>query len=359
MAAVCVSAQNKSAGINLSLWKGAATQPLDTMQTTYLNLGLMSSMNRLHGVGVNALGSVVRGDVNGLQLTGLANLAGGSMRGVQMAGFSNVSGNNSIGLSVAGLVNIAGNDYRGVTIAGLTAIAGDRQSGVMIGGLLNVVGDSSSGVQLSGIANVVGSNFSGLALSGMLNVAGEDVSGLQVAGLANIATKRMNGLQIGLFNYATELHGFQLGLVNANPDTRIQFLLYGGNTTWANVGVRFKNRLFYTIVGIGTMQEGLRDKPTFNASYRAGLSVNLLPKLALSGDLGYQHIETFKNHDDERIPRRLYALQARVNLEYQVTRRVGLFATGGYGITRRYACHSRNFDKGAIVEGGIVVEMRN
>ncbi len=57
--------------------------------------------------------------------------------------------------------------------------------------------------------------------------------------------------------------------------------------------------------------------------------------LSISGDLGYQHIETFDNKD-EVIPGRLYALQARANLEYQLTKKFGIFATGGYGLTRFY-----------------------
>ena len=47
MAAVCLPAQNKSAGINLSLWKDICTQPYDSTQTTYVNLGLLSTLNRL------------------------------------------------------------------------------------------------------------------------------------------------------------------------------------------------------------------------------------------------------------------------------------------------------------------------
>ena len=38
MAAVCLPAQNKSAGINLSFWKDICTQPYDSTQTTYVNL---------------------------------------------------------------------------------------------------------------------------------------------------------------------------------------------------------------------------------------------------------------------------------------------------------------------------------
>ena len=67
-AAVCLPAQNKggnkSGGINLSLWKKACTQPLDSTQTTYVNLGLFSAMYKLHGVGFNAFGSMVQNNIN-------------------------------------------------------------------------------------------------------------------------------------------------------------------------------------------------------------------------------------------------------------------------------------------------------
>jgi succinate dehydrogenase/fumarate reductase flavoprotein subunit len=47
-------------------------------------------------------------------------------------------------------------------------------------------------------------------------------------------------------------------------------------------------------------------------------------------------------------------LQARANLEYQFTKKFGIFATGGYGLTRFYN-KSSNYDKGAIIEAGIVL----
>lgn len=368
MAAVCLSAQNKSAGINLSLWKDICTQPHDSTQTTYVNIGLLSTMNRLNGVGINALGSVVHGDMNGVQITGLANLAGGTMRGVQFAGISNISGNNTVGLSVAGLVNITGDGSKGVVITGLTNIGGDNNSGVMLSGFMNVTGNMASGLQLSGAANITGQAFNGVMTSGLLNVVGEHMNGLQMAGLANITGNKLNGVQVGAFNYATnvrglqiglvnyyqkEMKGFQLGLVNANPDTRVQMMMYGGNATPANIGVRFKNKLFYTIVGVGSFYQDLNDKFSISASYRAGMSFSIYKGLSISGDLGYQHIEACSNKD-EVIPRRLYALQARANVEYQLTKKFGIFATGGYGLTRFYN-RSSNYDKGAIIEAGIVI----
>ena len=367
MAAVCLPAQNKSAGINLSIWKDICTQPYDSTQTTYVNIGLLSTMNRLNGVGINALGSVVHGDMNGVQITGLANLAGGTMRGVQIAGISNISGNNTIGLSAAGLVNITGDGTRGVVISGLTGIGGDNTAGVMMSGFMNVTGNMASGLQFSGAANITGQSFNGMITSGLLNVVGENMNGLQIAGIANITGTQLRGVQMALCNYATQvrglqiglvnyyredLKGFQLGLVNANPDTKVQMMVYGGNVTPANIGVRFKNQLFYTILGAGSMYQGLNDKFSASASYRAGLSFPIYKGLSISGDLGYQHIETFDNKD-EVIPGRLYALQARANLEYQLTKKFGIFATGGYGLTRFYN-KSGNYDKGAIIEAGSV-----
>ena len=347
MAAVCLPAQNKSAGINISIWKDICTQPHDSTQTTYVNIGLLSTMNRLNGVGINALGSVIHGDMNGVQITGLANLAGGTMRGVQIAGVSNISGDNTVGFSTAGLVNITGDGTRGVTIAGLTGIGGDNSSGVMISGFMNVTGNMTSG-----LLNVVGENMNGLQIAGIANITATKLNGLQIA-LCNYATKA-RGLQIGLVNYYREdMKGLQLGLVNANPNTRIQMMVYGGNATPANIGVRFKNQLFYTILGVGSMYQGLNDKFSMSASYRAGLSFPIYKGLSISGDLGYQHIEACDNKD-EVIPRRLYALQARANLEYQFTKKFGIFATGGYGLTRFYN-KSSNYDKGAIVEAGIVL----
>lgn len=368
MAAVCLPAQNKSAGINLSFWKDICTQPYDSTQTTYVNIGLLSTMNRLNGVGINALGSVVHGDMNGVQMTGLANLAGGTMRGVQMAGISNISGDNTIGFSAAGLVSITGDGSKGVIISGLTGIGGDNNSGVMLSGMMNVTGNMASGLHLSGVSNITGQRFNGMMASGLLNVVGENMNGLQMAGLANITAHRLNGVQLGVCNYATQarglqiglvnyykedMKGFQLGLVNANPDTRVQMMVYGGNVTPANIGVRFKNQLFYTILGVGSFDRNLNDEFSISGSYRAGLSLPIYKGLSISGDLGYQHIETCDNKD-EVIPRRLYALQARANLEYQFSKKFGIFATGGYGLTRYYN-KSGNFDKGAIVEAGIVL----
>jgi hypothetical protein len=54
------------------------------------------------------------------------------------------------------------------------------------------------------------------------------------------------------------------------------------------------------------------------------------------------------------VPRSLYALQGRINLEYQLTEKLALMVTGGYGGSRYYN-KNRTYDKGAIVEAGVVL----
>ena len=233
---------------------------------------------------------------------------------------------------------------------------------------MNISGDGASGVHLAGLANITGATFNGVTAGGLLNVIGEHLNGVQISGFANIVASRMNGVQIGLGNYATkakgvqiglvnyyknEMKGFQLGLVNANPDTKVQMLIFGGNATKINIGARFKNKLFYTIIGAGTHYLDFSDKFSATLFYRGGIWLPLCKDLTISGDLGYQHIETFKNKD-YGIPARLYGLQARLNLEYQITKKFGIFASGGYGGSRYYN-KDITYDKGVIAEAGIVL----
>ena len=120
--------RKEKTGINLSLWRNIATQRTDTVGSTFFNLGIFSAMNRLNGLGVNALGAVVGRDMNGVQFSGISNMVGGSMRGVQVAGITNINGSNLSGLSVSGLVGITGSYAQGVVLSGLANITGDNSN---------------------------------------------------------------------------------------------------------------------------------------------------------------------------------------------------------------------------------------
>lgn len=359
---------SRPVGVNLSLWRGVSTQRTDTVGSTLLNIGLFSSQNRLNGLGVNILGGVVGRDVNGVQVAGFFNMAGGSMRGIQAAGITNINGNNLTGISASGLFGITGRNARGIIVSGLANIAGDNLRGVAAAGLLNVNGGKSAGVQLSGLANINGGQFRGIMLSGLMNVAGDTLRGIQTAALLNVAAGEMRGiqagamnvavyakgLQIGLVNfYSDRLDGIQIGLINANPETRIDFMANAGSSSLLDLGFRFRNRRTYTILALGSKYYKL-DKMSYTATYRAGLWLPLTSNLSASGDLGFQHIETFHNGRNGQ-PARLYALQARLSAELAMDDRFSLFLTGGYDHSRDY--HGHKFHNGLFFEAGTFIRL--
>ena len=379
-----ISNIRKPIGINLSLWKRISTQPNDTTRSTFLNIGLFSSINNLNGLGTNVIGSITHHNVCGLQVAGFSNMTGGIMKGIQVAGITNINGNCARGISLSGLVGINGSQSYGLLASGLCNILGDTNKGITLAGLLNFAGKDITGLHISGMANISGENHKGTALSGILNVAGGNMTGWQASGIANITatdmyglqtaaignitgnelrgvqigllnmTQQGKGVQIGLFNYYKEdFDGLQIGLVNANPQTRIQLMVFGGNHTKVNVAARFKNKLFYTILGAGTPYFSFSDQFSGSLFYRAGLELPLYKSLFISGDLGYQHIETFQNKNND-CPKRLYALQPRVNLEYRLTEKMGVFVTGGYSWDQLYT-ENRNYDKKWIIEGGVIL----
>lgn len=387
----------------------------DSTQVSYVNLGFLTHIHQLEGAGINVISSMVKDRVSGLQASGIANISGGNVDGLQVAGITNVNGNNVSGVTLSGFVNITGKNTNGLSLTGGIGVTGKCANGVSVAGLLNTVAAESNGLQLSGIANitgehsngamisgllnVTGSNLNGMQLSTLLNVAGDQVRGLQLSalgnvgvnvkgvqlsGLGNVVAETLNGLQIsplanvaknvrgvqagvmnycmgdvkgvqvGLVNYSKDSSTVKIGLVNLNPLTRVQLLAYGGNTTKINLGVRFLNRMTYTMLGVGAQYLGLNEKFSLTTSYRAGLYFRLIDQLAISGDLGFAHIESFKNKERPDIPARMYSLQARINLEYHPVKRFGLFASGGYAHTRHYH-KGGTFENKPVFEVGIVL----
>lgn len=403
----------------------------DSLKQSVFNIGFLTNIYQLKGVGINVISSVIKQNAYGVQLSGLANLNGKDMDGLQLSGITNVNSSNISGIMTSGLVNLTGRNANGLSLTGGINITGKGMNGLAFAGLMNISGENNKGFICSGLANIAGSNNTGVALSGLMNVNAGDLKGTQISSLlnitgneskgaqiaalgnvsvetigiqasalsnitassltglqvcaaaniamkmdkavqisplANICLQQMKGAQIGLLNIcAGDVKGVQIGivnhskdtstvkigLVNVNPKTRIQLLAYGGNTTKLNLAVRFKNKMTYTMLGAGTHYLGLNDKFSGALFYRAGLYWPLLKQLEISGDLGYYHIENFKNKSDN-IPQRMYSLQARVNLEYHPLKKFGIFASGGYGITRHYN-KNKMFENKPVIEFGIVL----
>ena len=231
---------------------------------------------------------------------------------------------------------------------------------------MNVSGNSSRGVQLTSLLNVSGKSNQGWQLAGLGNVSVEN-KGVQTAllnysvnnrgvqlGVGNVNTKNSSkGYQIGIVNVSTDSTAHQIGCINLKPQTRVQMIISGGNANKASLSIRFKNKYTYTQIGTGAYYLGVDNKLSVTGFYRAGVYHSLTDKLDLSADLGYYHIESLENKHNG-YPARLYALEPRISLEYSLTKKFGLFLSGGYGWTRTYK-GNQAYDKKMVIEAGMVL----
>lgn len=293
LAATTVSAQH---GLAIDLGKNHKE---DTTHVTRLSVGITSNTDTLKGVQANMLSNYAR-NVNGLQLSGFSNITSSPMRGAQLSGVTNISMGMEKGLQAAGLLNVSSGEMRGWQV-------------------------------------------------GAYNYA-DELNGLQV-GVFNLATSHPKGWQVGLLNYSKDTEGRKIGLVNVNPATTIDVMVFGGTSSKLNTAIRFRNRSTYNILGIGTHYMGFDEDFSGAVYYRLGQYLPLTPKLSLSGDIGFFHIETFKKKSDEG-PERLFSLQGRLNADYQLSPTVGLFASVGYGDTRYYH-HQKSYRHRMLAEAGL------
>ncbi|WP_288278606.1 DUF3943 domain-containing protein [uncultured Prevotella sp.] len=242
--------------------------------------------------------------------------------------------------------------------------AQDTVKGFQFGLISSVTTEGGHGFQFGGVSNTSGHTFNGLQMGGVSSITQGMDKGLQMSSILNISSKRMNGWQMGTVNYADSLNGAQIGifnvtrkhpqgwqvglvnlsydsighkigLVNINPATHIDVMVYGGSSTKMNLAARFRNRSTYNVIGVGTHFMGLDSKFSGAVFYRLGQYAQLSPKWSLSGDVGYYHVETFSKNNNDK-PERLYSLQARINADYQISSKIGAFASVGWGVTRYY-----------------------
>jgi len=236
-----------------------------------------------------------------------------------------------------------------VQLGVISSVAEDGGRGLQLSGVSNTSAHTFNGLQLSGVSNITRGMSRGLQLSGLLNVSSammrgwqwgavnyaDSLDGVQI-GAFNTARKRPNGWQVGLVNVSYDSIGHKIGLVNISPKTQIDVMMYAGSSTKMNIALRFRNRSTYNIAGVGTHFMGLDSKFSGTLFYRLGQYVQLSPKWSLSADVGYYHVETFDSDNSNDKPERLYSLQARVNADYQINKKLGAFASVGWGLTRYY-----------------------
>ena len=238
---------------------------------------------------------------------------------------------------------------KSVQVGILSSVAVGQMKGFQFGGFANMSAAPINGMQLSGISNIAMGVTKGFQLSPLFNISAGEMRGLQTSfynfsdslsgvqvGLFNRSVNQNGGVQVGLFNISRDTLAHQWGLFNVTPNTTIDLMLFGGNSNKTNIALRLRNRHHYSIIGVGTHYMGFDSKFSGAIFYRFGLYHPLSPRWTLSGDIGYAHVETFEENSADK-PERLFSLQGRMNVDYQISKMLGAFATVGYGDTRYYS----------------------
>ncbi len=372
-----ISNTQSQSGFGLNLVYGAVHKKMTGVQLA----GLLSYANSANGLQIGGLANFVKHDVNGVMLSGLVNAAGGKSKGFQLSGITNIAGEQFDGLALSGLMNVSAEKMNGVQLSALLNTSGKQLKGVQMS-ILSNVGLSIKGIQSSLISNIAADRIRGVQFAGVANIAfnadkavqfssltnvcidnmkgvqfalgnyAENVKGAQI-GLLNLSTGKVDGWQIGIVNHSKDSTAHKVGLVNITPRTRIQAMIFGSNTSKINVAVRFKNKQNYSILGAGTHYLDMNDDFSGCLFYRTGLYFPLKKGFEISGDLGYFHIENFED-ENVQAPDRMYSLQARINLSYQILPKLGLFASTGYAMTRYYK-KNKLFENKGIIECGIIL----
>jgi hypothetical protein len=260
-------------GINATVWT-----PFEyTGVVRGLALGLPATgARRIDGIAVGVLGVGVSESIRGLAVAGIGLGAGDEVRGIAIGGVGLGAGEGVHGIAIGGIGVGAGGAVRGLTIGGVGVGAGGAATGILISGVGAGVGGQLRGLSIAGVGIGAGESIRGVTIAGIGMGAGGDVTGVQIAGIgmgsggtlrwlsvagigigapniegAAIAAAvgaqqarglivapayfrisdggRINGLNvsafndvrgmqqglaIGIFNYARQLDGVQLGVLN-------------------------------------------------------------------------------------------------------------------------------------------------
>lgn len=203
----------------------------------------------LEGLTIGLVGAGAGGRISGLSIGGVGIGSGASMRGIQIGGVGVGSGGDLSGISIGGVgvgaagrvsglavggVGVGGgSDFRGIGIGGVGVGGAGNMTGLLIGGVgvgsggaitgLSVAGVGVGAVTLKGVAVSViaaGAEYAhAIVLTGGYFKIEKDgrFDGGAVAAVTNVRGAQ-HGLTIGLFNYARELHGAQIGVINISDN---------------------------------------------------------------------------------------------------------------------------------------------
>ncbi|MGC9151046.1 MAG: LA_2272 family surface repeat-containing protein [Microbacter sp.] len=349
--------------VNFSLWDPAATMPISHKVPVWFSLGLPESKTyALKGLSVNLFNGIDYGKMNGIQIAGIYSRIDSLGHGITFAGFYNVQRNAFSGIALSGLMNINRFLFQGIQASVVQNIEITDFQGVQAAGFMNVTGGTMKGVQLTGGINIAQSLQSSFQLAALVNFSLHESTGAQMAGLLNVSTDlkgmqiglinlshRLNGVQIGILNYSADTNAVKIGLIDINPHTKIRPMVFWSNYATYNVGVRFMNRLTYSIIGFGTPYDPVHYASSGLLFYRFGF-YHQLHRLTLSSDVGASYLLFFNTlHGTNGI-----SFEGRINAELALAKWLSLYASAGYA-ERKYYFGDHTFHGKSMYEFGVIL----
>lgn len=235
---------------------------------------------------LNLLGGYT-GGVRGVEMAGLYNINRMNVHALQMAGLFNTVGGSVKGVQLAGIYNNVFGDLNGLQMSGIHNSVKGSQIGLQISGIYNHVQLDAKGIQIAAIYNNVNGSQNGLQISGIYNAGHQQVRGMQIAGL-NYA-KELDGLQIGLINITGSPSGYSFGLLNFKKDGYQKFSVTRNEISDINLAIKTGDNKLYTILMAGKSERTDEEKLT---SFGFGFGKNILlgNRLTYNPEISIQYL---------------------------------------------------------------------
>jgi len=182
----------------------------------------------------------------------------------------------------------------------------------------NAAKGAVAGAQIAVGANVAFESIQGFQ-GGGVNY-GTEVSGMQL-GIINVG-RHVKGVQLGVINIAEEVDGVALGLVSISRNS-IHPVVWAGNLSYTNVGIKFATKYAYTILGVGFGSNETKLEFNHPESFAAlGLHLPITEHIDLDLDAAYTEQQLGGDAANR-------ALHARVLPGWSFARHLRVFAGGG------------------------------
>lgn len=288
---------------------------------THIDISVMlGRVGYLGGVQIGPVGWVAY-NMRGAQI-GAAHVTEGNAEGLQIDGVFTIDRGDLSGVQLVGVLGWTNGRVHGASIAGVASQTYGDVDGLLAAGLLSVARGKVRGVEFAGAVNI--GRVDGLQL-GIINISAE-VHGLQL-GIINVARK-IKGLQVGVLNITDKLEGESLGIIPIPRRGGVHPVVWGSNSLFANIGLKFASNYAYSILGAALHNRPLdngKRQAAFGAGLTMGARLPLTEGIAAAADIGGYRLFAdggpLETHDE------LY--KARLLLSFEIAKRLVPFIGGG------------------------------